>query len=1050
MPMRLSLILLILLLASNVSAQELILQTAHTGQVTRSVFSDDSKLLATVGDDRTLKVWNLESGRVQRTFQVDGAHCPAFLGHGELVALSAGQRILTFSLEDGREVGAWQLPESSRNPEIRARGDRVYSLGGDGTVRLWSASGEPQGSLELPFEGSVMALSQKHLAVAQGQQLVVLELQTKELVTQSTLASACQSLDFSPEGRRLLVGGEVVQVLDLQGREVERHQPEGTRTVALGADGIYQVNSWAGSAGFGPLGGANQIDRPMTHLNSGPEGELAIGGYEGELFHLKPGARQTEPLQGQVSGVYSAALDAGGQYLVTGSSQGNVKFWNLKEGRIERHFKGFDSAIGRVAISPDGQWVAASDAYEGVIRIWNRKSGELLSSHRLKNYRPFFGGGVTCMAFSPDGAVLAFGATTKTLNLLDPSSGRLKISHKTGISPRTLAFHPGGQLLAFAQKDEIQELAMLTHTVARTRKCQGRIWALSYSATGDRLAAGTYRNGVRVWQTNTAEDKGTKLFCPSAVLDLRFDATDRLLAACYDGRVRLWDRHLKGSDWQVHRGAVGWLGLAQGGWITRGDGIFRVWREQKLVASALEVNYGQDWVVTDPDGRFDGTSEGQRLLEWELGGRSYHLEQFFSAYFTPGLLAQVLESASSQVPRISENFKRPPEVNIVSPESGPADSAEVEVSFEVSDRGGGVSRVELAHNGHQLPAERIQRAAGDRYKAAVRLIEGKNELHLTAFNGDGSVRSRQARIRLLCAQAGRAPELHLLVVGVNRYQSGLALRYAVDDARAIAQLFQPGVFAKVHRHQLLDEQAGLKAIETKLGELATTTEPQDGLVVYMAGHGTVAQEMYYFLPHDARVNTDDELRATTLSTVRLAELLRQVPATKQMVILDTCRSGAAAAAAGRLFARRGGLEEVRAQQALARAAGTFLVAASTAQEFALESSRLGHGVLAYAIIQALSGDSRLNREGAVTANTLLESVSAAVPRLTEELHGQSQHVVQYSSGQDFPLMRFPSGAGGANQQGEVAPPGGLLKMILTGDLEGDDRHSTEVEGSARG
>ena len=44
-------------------------------------------------------------------------------------------------------------------------------------------------------------------------------------------------------------------------------------------------------------------------------------------------------------------------------------------------------------------------------------------------------------------------------------------------------------------------------------------------------------------------------------------------------------------------------------------------------------------------------------------------------------------------------------------------------------------------------------------------------------------------------------------------------------------------------------------------------------------------------------------------------------------------------------------------------------------------------------------------ESAVTANELLRAVSQKVPELSQKYNGTRQMVVQYNSGQDFPLTK---------------------------------------------
>jgi uncharacterized caspase-like protein len=233
------------------------------------------------------------------------------------------------------------------------------------------------------------------------------------------------------------------------------------------------------------------------------------------------------------------------------------------------------------------------------------------------------------------------------------------------------------------------------------------------------------------------------------------------------------------------------------------------------------------------------------------------------------------------------------------------------------------------------------------------------------------------------------------------------LKFAEDDAESVASLFKSSLYDQGERVLLSNEKATLAGIKGAIEGIAKVAEPQDAFVLYLAGHGTVLGEDYFFIPHDAKIESDEALKASAFSAQQLAESLRSVPATKQLLVLDSCRSGAAVGVVGRYFASRAGLEEIRSQQLLARSSGTFLVAATKAEEYAYEVPELGHGVLTYAILQtmgATQGETG-ERNTDLTANDLLRSVSSKVPELSEKYQGVRQQIIQYSSGQDFPLAR---------------------------------------------
>ena len=381
------------------------------------------------------------------------------------------------------------------------------------------------------------------------------------------------------------------------------------------------------------------------------------------------------------------------------------------------------------------------------------------------------------------------------------------------------------------------------------------------------------------------------------------------------------------------------------------------------------------------------------------------------------LLPRLLSPPSQEGPRPSARtalarLSPAPRVTIVSPRHGArVNATHVAVQVEVSDQGGGVSDLRVYHNGHRLPPSRATRTAGGA-TFTVDLLPGKNTIRASAMDAHGKVESRSDHIVVWAPEEQQvATRLFVLAVGVDRYRCGLSLRFAAADARAMSRFFKPGLFSKVHTTVLVDSQATRTGILEALGAIEKEANPQDALVVYLAGHGALLGDLFYFLPHDVRIDTDDDIREGALSTVAVGEALTRISATKQVLILDACHSGASAPTVGSMLARRDSIGLIRSQQRLARSSGSFLIAASTAEQYAQELTELGHGVLTYAILAGL-GESgppaaTSDESGQVTVNALLQYLSDEVPRLTEKYHGSRQEVVQASTGQDFPLVLAP-------------------------------------------
>jgi uncharacterized caspase-like protein len=104
------------------------------------------------------------------------------------------------------------------------------------------------------------------------------------------------------------------------------------------------------------------------------------------------------------------------------------------------------------------------------------------------------------------------------------------------------------------------------------------------------------------------------------------------------------------------------------------------------------------------------------------------------------------------------------------------------------------------------------------------------------------------------------------------------------------------------------------------------------------------------------------------------------------------------------FATRGAAEEKAVPQ-LARSAVVVALAATGQDQVAPEFGKLGHGVLTYALLQAMNGDADGGNppDGQITATEIVAYIKDRVPELTKQYRGKTQHPNAWARGQDFPL-----------------------------------------------
>lgn len=128
---------------------------------------------------------------------------------------------------------------------------------------------------------------------------------------------------------------------------------------------------------------------------------------------------------------------------------------------------------------------------------------------------------------------------------------------------------------------------------------------------------------------------------------------------------------------------------------------------------------------------------------------------------------------------------------------------------------------------------------------------------------------------------------HALLIGNSRYEVATPLRNPENDIEIVGAALEKSGFAvtKVANAKASDT---LAAIEAFVKRLAVAENPV--VMVYFAGHGVQLAGENYLLPVDAKLGSEEELRAVALSLADLTSRLDAVKSSLQIVVLDSCRN----------------------------------------------------------------------------------------------------------------------------------------------------------------
>src|SRR5262249_39062891 len=246
----------------------------------------------------------------------------------------------------------------------------------------------------------------------------------------------------------------------------------------------------------------------------------------------------------------------------------------------------------------------------------------------------------------------------------------------------------------------------------------------------------------------------------------------------------------------------------EGQWLLTGsdDGSMAVWDSTSgaQMVTLVSLRESDDWLVTTPDGLFDGSPASWNLLLWRFGGDTTSVlpvESFFNEYYYPGLLADVLANKKPHAPAVlTAKDRRQPQVRLTyEADAAAIQSRTVKIKLEIAEaspdnehaNGSGATDLRLFRNGlliHKWPGDGLKGQKDRQIETTIPLVDGKNKITVYAFNSDG-IKSPDTMLLLKENSKKRVGTAYILAIGVGRYEnSQYDLDYPVSDAVAVSDL----------------------------------------------------------------------------------------------------------------------------------------------------------------------------------------------------------------------------------------------------------------------
>lgn len=1005
----------------------------HEFGVNAVAFSSDGKYLITSSADMTAKIWDVSSGKELFSTEPD----EKFLT--DIAFSPDGKYFVTSGYPDSAKIFDFKTKKVIKKIPVNAdqgSGSGVniafspdskwVAFGQDNRVATIHSTSDWKQSFkfELPEGfcggcGTQLAFGRdsKHLFMASEQgDVKKYELTNGKLQHQyAGNVENLSSLDISRDNRKLLISTKTeVIVWDTEsGKELFKINPELKEDInetAFTLDGkkiIITCND--NTAVIWDLQKKKTIGFLTGFLNTRDKGGLLYDQDDYWSSNIAKFVRLKNHL----------LLSKDGKELIKGRFGTKVKRWDVATGKTSMEYGGHKKAVLCYDLSQDGKRLLTGGG-DGKIILWNTKTGDSIKT--IQSYQhPIFS-----IHFNQDETTVASSSWDGTMKVHDLNTGkRIQLfDFKEEGSAYNILWGKNDLYLISSHGNLLKMWEIDTHAPVREFiGHQELITSLHLSPDQNSLLSSSGDGTIRMWDIGSGL-LIKKFKIPGAVHMSIFSADGRFVySAGSDRTIRMWDIATSKAirTFEGHKGEVTSLVLSPDGKMLISlslDGATKFWDLNSGKEFFEHIHFGEnEWMVKNPEGYFNGTQEARQYIHFVDGLKTYSADQFFDEFYRPELLPKIFQNrGGSDDPKKGIQGmlqKSPPPTIKVAALASTTEQGKAEVFIKITDNGAGVNNLKLFHNGKSIPINRneLKMPTGkdqtSTYRHVISLVGGNNTITASAINKD-KIESDPNSAELFSEHAGKTSTCYVLTIGINLYKNPrMTLNYAKPDAESFGKMMSDHgtqLYKNLEIHTLYDEEATRENILRTLDEMAAKIHQEDVFIFYYAGHGSMVDDQFFFIPTGSlRLYDFGSLQKDAIEASLLQDKFKNIQALKQLIVMDACQSGGSV----ELLATRGAAEEKAIAQ-LSRSAGIHVMASAGSEQFATEFAELGHGLFTYLLIKALSGDADgAPKDGKVTIYELKGYLDDQVPEMTRKLKGKPQYPYTFSRGQDFPIVIDP-------------------------------------------
>ena len=921
--------------------------TGHNTQINAMVVSENTKFLASAGNNKLVKIWDIASGKEFRTmtgsdgrvgflsFHEDNTTLIGISSEEELIGWNVvtGEKLFEIPAEGSLEIPAYFLPET----------DLILYINDNNKLSTYNTKTKTQKVINSDIYCSSLNvdLKNKRIIVTNHLNTVsVLDLSTYELVKEIQTANDNPSNPMIPaqlslDGRYLIsvLTNNFVRITDLSKGEVIFEKNIFRNRIHSVLVDHKKTYAYIGVHERGIIAYDYQRQKIVSEIKKSdksgpfdfnglaiyPKGNILIASVFNLIqFYDMKQQQFFKRLEPKSKSIEEMTYDQNDKYLAISRAKGTVEIWDLSQNKIEREIPGMFPCV----FSPKGDKLVVMGYGLNMVE-YDTKSWKVTGTYET-------GGKLnSLLSYHDNGQYLAMGGFMPNIDIYDTGSKKKVHTVTNPLGIRTFDFHPTKPILAFADiMGGCQIVDFKTNAVKKAfSESPSTIGGVRFSRNGKHFGAVTWGKKIKLFDANSFSllkeweghngdingldfnEKGDVVMTYATNQNVYSTDNSLIFWTLNGDKITQIDQHKSG----VNRAFFDYKSDYVFSGSDDGSIMINSYKDKKVLATLIGTDE-KEFIIFTSDNYYMAAKKALSSIAFRVDDKLVPFEQFDINLNRPDIVGKVVGKTSKNLldayhylykkrlrkynldeGSIKIDFNLPTtEIENSVPLS--TDKNTVELSIKTSDQKYPIKQINVyVNNTPVFGEEGIRPKAGNnplsfRYIANIALLDGINKIDVSCINANGT-ESLYASKEVLKTGAPAKNDFYIAAIGVSKYENeNFNLTYPTKDATEIAEALQEDnkQYETVHVKYLMDEQVTVDNIRA-LTNFFSTCKPGDVAAIFIAGHGLLDENFdYYFGTYNIDFN---DPKVNGLPYSEITKLLNSIKAYQKLLIMDTCHSG---------------------------------------------------------------------------------------------------------------------------------------------------------------